>query len=180
MPVSGQWAVDIHPNRDQIIQAMAAGTALLEIRRTLCPNISRDALGRYRKQIVAPGMNVALQLSDPKRLSEVPGKEGHALRQVSASEPILAALRADRERRDTWIDKAEVGPDGMDHHALIGHDRNNLSQHRLHAELTGALSKEQVGPVTNIMIVATAPQDAASPHQAEVVDVQDLAPPPDE
>lgn len=177
MPASGKWAVDQHPNRDQIIKAMASGHRLDSIRSALAPSISREALGRYRRKIVAPGLGIALQLYAPKGLAETPAKNSTAITQVAAADPILATMHAEAEQRNRWIGKAEADPEhnkGPNHQALYGHDRNRLQGHRLHAELVGALTKETAGPVTNIMIVNAEPQQVKTPTDvldAEVVDV---------
>lgn len=176
MPAPGQWAVDNHPKRAEILAAMAAGTRNIDIHRNIAPDISRHGIGNYSRKVFRPAATIALQLAENKALSEITSSstnvEKRATAQVSAAAPILARLSRQQARRDKWTAAAETdgkGPSGLDHGALIGYDRNELADARLLSELTGALTKETAGPVTNITIVGSSPAVEASP---EVIDVE--------
>lgn len=174
----GEWAVDSHPRRAEILEAMATGMTNIDIHRNIAPDISRHGLGNYRRKIFRPAATIALQLAENKSLKEISGSstnvQDRATAQVSAAAPLLATMRKEAEQRNRWIGCAEDDPEGMNHQALYGHDRNRLQEHRLHAELVGALTKETAGPVTNIMIVAAAPGQAEPPIDVidgEIIDV---------
>jgi hypothetical protein len=176
MPAPGKWAVDAHPKRAEILAAMANGARDIDIHRNITPDISARTISKYRKAVFRPAVTIALQVARNKPLSEMTEKPRDVLAQVSAADPILATMRAEAAQRNGWIGAAETDPEHggtANHQALYSHDRNRLQQHRLHAELVGALTKETAGPTTNIMIINASPDQAKVPTEvldAEIVD----------
>lgn len=155
MPAPGQWAVDNHENREQILAAMATGKDLPWIRANLAPDISRMALGRYRAKVALPALRNQLQQLAAKGNAVEPAdirKAGREVsEQVSAAQPILETLRADKERLDqawSWAEGEVVEKDGT--HVRQGFDAKGVAAIarvkqgglRMEAELTGALDTQ--------------------------------------
>lgn len=141
---SGRTAIDKHPKRSQIIDAMEAGIPCREIQRTVAPDLHHSTISRYKRTSFDPAKKMALKMLEKEGITNIDerGSEdlARATEAVCAAGPYIRRLKEREERRERWMQSAE---DKADFRALSSLDRNELGDIRLAAELTGVLAAPQ-------------------------------------
>lgn len=145
--------IDLHPQRQEIIEGILAGKSVRLLARTAVPPIGHSTLAVYRQTLLARaakslrpkefGLNIlkdTIQSADPDKMDISPAQRLAEGLRVE----INGLIRAKLSRRERWIKDAEGRPvldedarpilreDGipitqMDHKALAAHDRNETA-----------------------------------------------------
>ncbi len=175
MPKPRQWAVEAHPKRKQIIEALLSGASSRAVSRDIAPDISHQSINLYRRKVLKPAIRTAAKLVSTNNSADSPARTTAELvetsRQVCAAAPFVERLRADESRLERALDGSERERDWKGLAAVARVKQGGI---RLEAELSGVLAAQQAGPVTNIMIVNASPEQVQTPIEvidAEIIDV---------
>lgn len=161
-PVS---AIEGHPQRHKIIEALLAGQTLKQIAAWTEPAVSTAAICRWRRNAIAPA-NQALSAIAPNNDIHAIPTAAHVDHQavtrvalLNAADPFLTAVAHQTTRRARWMrdieDAGDYSDNGPDYKTLAVLDRNDQSGLELHARLAGRLDAPAQNQ-TNIMIVCPA------------------------
>lgn len=183
-------AVEKHPQRQEIIDAILAGTSLRKITETLKPTLHIATLSRYRMVLLGRASRTlhgkSVTSSVLKDLT-TPGQGGDNAKE-HVRKDLQHSAKKFKERREQWIEDAWKRPvldkeglpiqDGeggfvrqADHRALAAHDRNNMGSLEFEARLHGLLQDGATGPLT-INAVVMMPAAPAGEEQGQVVDIK--------
>ena len=165
-------AVEKHPQRQQIIDAILAGESLRAIGARVVPHLHHTSIARFKLQLLKPAIHslrgVSPERNRMKSLALSAGINGDAGEQASLAQDAVrqeihnSVSKLD-ERLEAWIADAEKANEGKPlHPALSAHTRNVLSSLELRAKLSGLLTD---GTVTTINVAMV--QADSSPSQAQ-------------
>ena len=172
-------AVESHPQRKYIIEALTNGVPLRKLAATLDPPIYFTSLQRYKLAMVKPALRNAHALAQVLAKSKTISDED--LQQITATtaaqaiqaqpviQPYLARIAKHQETIDSAIVNAQADQDGRTAAALIATDLKGME---LHARLNHCLDAP-AGPAIAIQIVVpTAAQVRTGPaDDGDVVDI---------
>ncbi len=151
--------VDLHPQRQQIIEGILNGLSLRTIGRTAVPPIAHTTLAGFRAKMLQTAAKSLRPHTVGRNILKDAIMAGHPDRpDIGAAQRVEDTLRTELtdivrskfERRERWIKDAEDRPvliegkplmlDGrpltqMDHKALAAHDRNDATYVDLLARL---------------------------------------------
>ena len=161
-------AVEKHPQRQEIIDAILAGKALRQVAATIDPPLHHATLARYRQVLLTSATRTMKAKGDTclalKDLAADPS-ETSAVNERLRGE-LHQSIQAANSRFDRWISSAEsheqVDPEtgevryNMDHGALARHSRNVLSAIELRAKLAGLLQDGSATVAINIAVAGGA------------------------
>lgn len=150
-PVS---SLESHPQRQKIIDAIAAGIPYRDISSWTQPPVTPMALSRYKRSAVdtlirnVTSAKAAIANND----SDLTVVNNEAVTRAAlsvASDPFLLAAQKQSDRRGRWIREIEDAGDytdsGPDYATLAKLDRNDLTALELHARLAGRLDARPTG-----------------------------------
>ncbi|MFH1635801.1 MAG: hypothetical protein ABIG63_17555 [Chloroflexota bacterium] len=164
-------AIESHPNKQKIIDAMLEGKPSRYIREHFAPDLHYTTIARYKRTTLAQHIRTARKLLQNNHTvvnSTHPAQQlAIATQQVSSAQPFVSRLKAREDRREGWMKKAE---DKEDFRALAALDRNEHGDIRLEAELTGALAGQQQQPGAPAVVIVM--PSLPGPQPADVVDVE--------
>lgn len=166
-------SIESHPQRQRIIEAIAAGRPYREICAWSNPPVTTGALSRFKSRAIAVTDQAviaakAMIANNDSGLTTVNSEAVTRASLAVAVDPFVGELLRKSTRRERWISDAEGKADGMDHRALAAYDRNGTADLELHARLTGRLDSGNT--TTNNTLLVMMP--AAIPHQSPVIDIE--------
>ncbi len=172
-------AVENHPDKDRIINALLSGMSLRKLAATLDPPIHFTSLQRYKLQKVRPVTRNAHAIA--KILGKSKAMTAEQLADVTrelATEAILAAPVADpylartaqhRQTIDEALIDAKADKDGKTIAVLIGTDLKGLE---LDARLTGRLESRQSGPDLALQFMVMIPRATVAAELSPTIEVK--------
>jgi hypothetical protein len=166
MPLQSS-AVEDHPQRQAIIDALLAGESIRTVASRCVPPVSPASVQRYRAKVLKPAMRIArakLQqvqqlgsnAQSPVELSRLQAdlnhRANHAAQRIeNAAGPLLDRLAKKAHRREEWFTIARAKQDTRGFAALDSVDSRDIE---LEAKLTGAI---QTGESININVLVAVP-----------------------
>ena len=165
-------AIDCHPQRNLIVDALLRGDPDAEIVAVIEPKLSTKTLQRYRN---GP-LKDAIQKANERRLARqkrqldlsVPQDRGAVQRAVSEGEdPFLSRLMERKARRDCWLRDAEGEKDWR---ALAALDRTEFQDVEFEAKLVGRF--DSTVPATNTMVILLAGELRQAPAPSPIPDAE--------
>lgn len=166
-------AIEKHPQRQQIVDAILNGDSLRNIAATVAPPVHFTTLSRFRlnllgrasKGVHAKG-SIATAIKDLCSPADAKPDVQQRLR-----DELQQSIQRDRARYEGWLEDAEerpvldklgnpmLGADGrvlrvMDHRALAAHSRNGLSAIELRAKLAGLLQDSATNVAVQIAVLS--------------------------
>ena len=161
----GISAVESHPMRQKIIDAILAGQTLKQITAWTVPSVSTASICRFKRNALAKTGRVVNQavadlIQSDANLPHYPdSRVSQSVTQVAlavASDPFLCAITKSATRRERWMkdieDAGDYGVDGPDYKALATLDRNDLTGLELHARLAGRLDNAKAEITINALL----------------------------
>jgi hypothetical protein len=156
-------AIETHPQRQKIIDAIISGQGCDTIARNAKPRLNKVTVWRYAKNVVKPALEKAaagakvlaaadLQLPPPNGITENQGAID-ATRAVIAADPILSRMEQRRLDRERLLKTAE---DSADLRGWAAIDRNDISATELEARLTGRLDSQPTGGQVAVVVLPVA------------------------
>jgi hypothetical protein len=154
------YAVDGHPERAKIIEAILAGIPVRQIAQSIGPPpISHHAIAKYRRDVVVPTLKNSSVLSkvlhfqgvNPVECLQDRG-ERELARAALVSDPVMERLRQRAAERERLMAIAEAKEDIRGWAAV---DRNDLTALELEAKLTGRLEAGSGGNPVQIVVPVT-------------------------
>jgi hypothetical protein len=152
-------AIDTHPQREKIIQALLDNEPPKKIAKWVNPPISHVSIWRYRSTRLKPVLKRAVNTAKLLQSANVPLSDGkptaegvkaiELAKDALVDDPLLSRVTAKYERYDRWYSQAE---ETKDFGALASIDRAETTALSFHAELTGRLQGATSGTLVQIVI----------------------------
>lgn len=140
------FAVDTHPQREKIIQALLDNEPPKKIAKWVNPPISHVSIWRYRTRKVKPVLERAVKTAKLLQTANVPLKDDKPTdtgiaaidlaRDALTDDPLLSRVLMKYRRYDRWFDEAERQNNFA---ALANIDRAETGALTLHGNLSGRL-----------------------------------------
>jgi hypothetical protein len=181
-----QTAIESHPQRQSILEALAAGQSPQKISKWCNPPLSHVAIWRYRRNHGLPAMQraetivKALQKQGLLKDGEEIGNRAEAIKtvteQVALDDPILSRIQKSYDRMDgafATITETKA------YDQLAALENAESRKIELHARVTGRLN-DNAGTTNNVQILVLPPSTRPESLQSaqgqigagEVIDVE--------
>jgi len=184
-------AVDRHPQRREIIEAIVGGKSLRTLAAKIAPPLHYATLARYRVRILGTATaSLRGTNANSRALKDLAAVSGVGKHQEQRLDGIKNQVRLELDeavltqakRFEKWLSDAEssqsVDDDtgevrhNMDHAALARHARNALSAIELRAKLNGVLQDAAGSTQVNVNAVVVMPSHAPeSRDDGPVIDI---------
>lgn len=173
-------AVETHPQREQIVQALINGETPKKIAKWVNPRLSHVAIYNYRNAKFQPAMNAAVTAAtvasaySTAKLQEIadnPTRTNQALTELTqtalTADPIRARLAQHQATVDATLERTVSGekPDPRGVAALIAADLKSLE---LDCRLTGRLDTRPTTGDVNLAVLVGIPRGSATDDKPEI------------
>jgi hypothetical protein len=156
-------AIETHPQRQKIIDAIISGQGCDTIARNAKPRLNKVTVWRYAKNVVKPALEKAaagakvlaaadLQLPPPNGITENQGAID-ATRAVIAADPFVSRIQKQYDHLDEGY---RLAREARDPRAIAAVASADSRANELHAKLEGRLDSQPTGSQVAVVVLPVA------------------------